>query len=216
MCYNILRQGGVRLKIDKITRVLYLYNLLRDGKKINKTLFSLDYEVSERGFDRDIQDIRLMLGDMGIYDEIIYDKSDNTYYLTGQDYYQLDETSAFIFGKLLLSSKDFREDETEELLKSLSLVTDKHKRSLLSQKFNTDTLRCDEKNNKNAIVKLIHDLSNCILNQWRISLCYNKKTYIVKPTNINFDKSGFVLYAEDKNKELQSFLIKKIAEFKVI
>ena len=204
------------MKIDKITRVLYLYSLFQDGKKINKTLFSLDYEVSERGFDRDIQDIRLMLSDMGIYDEVLYDKSDNTYYLTGRDYHQLDETSAFIFGKLLLSSKDFRKDETEELLKTLVSVTDKHKRSTLSQKFNTDMLQINAANNKNAIVKLIQDLSNCILTQRKISLCYNKKAYMVKPININFDKSGFVLYAEDKNKELQSFLIKKITEFKVI
>lgn len=48
------------LKIDKIIRILSLYNRLELGEEINKTSFSLDYNINEwKIVDRDIEDIRL-------------------------------------------------------------------------------------------------------------------------------------------------------------
>lgn len=35
------------LKIDKIIRILSLYNRLELGEEINKTSFSLDYNINE-------------------------------------------------------------------------------------------------------------------------------------------------------------------------
>lgn len=204
------------MKIDKITRVLYLYNLLRDGIRVNKSTFSLDYEVSERGFDRDIQDIRLMLSDMGIYDEVVYDKSDNAYYMTGQENHHLDETDAFIFAKLLLDSKGFRKDETDELLENLIKATDKHKKKLLSKKLEADMEHYEAASHNQPIVKLIQDLSNCIMTEKQISLSYNGKDYRVKPQSITFEKSGVVLNTADADKKEVKFLIEKIIYFKII
>lgn len=204
------------MKTDKVTRVLYLYSLLRDGKKINKSLFSMDLNVSERGFDRDIQAIRCMLSDMGIYDEIVYDRSDNTYYLTGQDYRQLDEAESYIFAKLLLGGKGFRKDEAEKLLEALVFATDRHKRTAFAQKLEDGIEEYKDIGHNQPIVKLIHDLSNCIVMDRRISLMYSKKQYRVKPIKILFEKAGFILVAENEHKEKQRFLIENITSFQII
>lgn len=204
------------MRIDKITRVLFLYHLLREGKKVSKTIFSMDCEVSERGFDRDIQDIRLMLSDMGIYDEILYDKIDNTYYLTGQDYHQLDETEAYIFAKLLLSGRGFRKDEAEKLLDALAFATDRNKRTVLARKLTEDINEYKDIGHNQPIVKLIQDLSNCIVMDRRISLEYKEKNHKVKPVNILFEKAGFMLVAENEHKEKQKFLIENITSFQII
>ena len=171
--------------------------MLRDGKKVNKSLFSMDYEVSERGFDRDIQDIRLMLSDMGIYDEVLYDKSDNTYYLTGQECYQLDEAESYILVKLLLNSNAFRKDEAEGLIETLVLATDKHKRKLLIEKLKPDMELYDNKNHEKAIVKLIQDLSNCIIAEHRLEIYCRDKSYRVKPIRILCEKNRFKLYCKN-------------------
>lgn len=58
--YNIFKIRNLMLKIDKIIRILSLYNRLELGEEINKTSFSLDYNINEwKIVDRDIEDIRL-------------------------------------------------------------------------------------------------------------------------------------------------------------
>ena len=58
--YNIFKIRNLMIKIDKIIRILSLYNRLELGEEINKTSFSLDYNINEwKIVDRDIEDIRL-------------------------------------------------------------------------------------------------------------------------------------------------------------
>lgn len=69
-------------KTDKVTRMLKLYYQLLVGKNLNKENFCEENGISERSFDRDIEDIRLFLSDEQAYCELEYDRKNNTYYLT--------------------------------------------------------------------------------------------------------------------------------------
>lgn len=65
---------------DKNTRILRLYDDLINGKVVNKTTFSINCKISERTFDRDIQDIRLFLSEKFSPTELLFDKSKNGYF----------------------------------------------------------------------------------------------------------------------------------------
>ena len=69
-------------KTDKNTRVLSLYYKLLIGKFINKQEFCMEHGITERSFDRDIEDVRLFLSEEQSYSELLYDRQKNAYYLS--------------------------------------------------------------------------------------------------------------------------------------
>lgn len=144
-------------RTDKITRVLALYHKLLNGQHINKEIFCIDNGVSERGFDRDIQDIRLFLSDSFSGDDVIYDKESNSYYMTGSRAKYMDKFDITIIIKLILSTGVFREDEAMELAESLlHNVTNMDKKAVLNY-LKTDISDCKGNHDK-AIIKLLSDL----------------------------------------------------------
>ena len=65
--------------MDKITRILLLYRRFMHGDLINKYETSLEFGISERSFDRDIQDIRLFLSEAYSNLELEYDEKRHGY-----------------------------------------------------------------------------------------------------------------------------------------
>ena len=59
---------------DKVTRILMLYQQLLQGNIVNKTAFTVENQITERTFERDIDDIRLFLSDSYATTELVYDK----------------------------------------------------------------------------------------------------------------------------------------------
>ncbi len=68
--------------MDKATRVLILFYDLIQGKSVNKHAFIEKYELNERSFERDIKTLRNFLMEMHIASEIVFDRRENTYYLS--------------------------------------------------------------------------------------------------------------------------------------
>lgn len=68
--------------MDKITRVLLLFYRLSRGEWISKANFSLEYGITGRTFDRDIEDIRLFLSELYTSSELIFDRKTNSYYIS--------------------------------------------------------------------------------------------------------------------------------------
>ena len=67
---------------DKNTRMLNLFYKLILGYKVNKQLFCLEEGITERSFDRDIQDVRSYLSEKQPYCKVLYDRVNNNYYMT--------------------------------------------------------------------------------------------------------------------------------------
>ena len=98
-------------KTDKITRILILYHKLLNGEHIDKAAFSLEHNITERSFDRDVEDIRLFLSEIFSSSELLFDKISGTYYLTGEQPQYIDRMEAVTIGRILLSSTSLRYDE---------------------------------------------------------------------------------------------------------
>ena len=78
--------------MDKITRMLLLHSKLTIGEKINKVMFCLENDCQPRSFDRDIEDYRLYLSETFSGNELLYDRKENSYYLSGNHRAELEIT----------------------------------------------------------------------------------------------------------------------------
>lgn len=156
--------------MDKITRVLILYKRLIEGKIINKAAQSIEFSVSERSLDRDIQDIRLFLHESRSYEmELIYDERQKGYRIEGpHTKREITVGECYILTKLLLDSRPLRTDDQEEIVQiMLSQLTDKSRRQVDPVLRHTPKIpACLEK----ASVKLVEDLLKSIEKQDEILL----------------------------------------------
>ena len=97
--------------MDKITRLLLLYYKWLQGDQVNKISFCLETGCQPRSFDRDIEDIRLFLADSYSYEELIYNRSENNYQLTGNNHQKLDKAEYSLIKRLVIDSNIFRTDD---------------------------------------------------------------------------------------------------------
>lgn len=210
------------MKTDKITRILILYSLLIKGHKVNKFLFSMEHGINERSFDRDIEDIRLFLSEIYSPCELLFDKSDNSYYITGQTRNEMDSGEAYVLAKALLGSKALRKDEAEGIVESLIGVVSNKEARILKSKLENDVISYDGVKHDKAILKFVRDLSNCIFENKYIKMKYhatrnNIQEIEIYPTDILCENSQFVLLAtKTRTDDKEKYLIDKIEEFEII
>ena len=67
------------MKVSKAQAVLFLYSLLKDGKKVNMNEFCSEYVISIPTFKRYICEIRCFLSNAFMDEEIVYSQEDNSY-----------------------------------------------------------------------------------------------------------------------------------------
>ena len=108
-------------KTDKNTRLLMLYNALLNGS-VSKKAFSLEHGINERSFDRDVEDIRLFLSESYSCEELLFDRENNTYSLSGSRPQYVDRMEATVIAKIMLESGALRKDEMFGLLETLLSV----------------------------------------------------------------------------------------------
>lgn len=210
------------MKTDKITRILMLYSQLIKGNKVNKSLFSLENGINERSFDRDVEDIRLFLSDSYSVNELVFDKTDNAYYITNQIKNEMDSSEVYVIAKALLGSKVLRKDELECVLDSLMSVISRKDARTISSKLLNDLKGYDGVKHDKAILKFVRDLSDCISESKYIRVKYQISNNTIKdievyPKDIRCEDSRFVLYAAETRRGVETkYLIDKIVEFEII
>lgn len=160
--------------MDKTTRMLILYQRLLRGDFISKPLYTMEFEITERSFDRDIQAMRLFLSDSFSNLEVIYDESCNSYRLKNPPQkHEIAIGECYILSKLLLDSRLLRSDDQSEILRILraQLTPDvrEHLQSVMCRTLEPPI--CLEK----ISVKLITDLLFSIARKDRITLKFRKE-----------------------------------------
>lgn len=207
------------MRTDKITRILILYDSLMRGRKINKIGFSAEHGINERSFDRDIEDLRLFLSEIYSADELLFDREDNSYRLTGRNPITMEEPEAMIFAKLLLGSSVFRRDETEGLLQALFSTLPKSAQDSLQSKIESD-VGCFKAQTNNAMLKMVWDISLCIGKILRLNCGKNAEMGInVSPISVYFKNSQFYLKAyalDEKPVQIREYNVDDIVSFEMV
>jgi len=164
-----LRAREVNGFMDKVTRILFLYRSLMKGALVYKSSFCQNYGISNRSFDRDIQDIRLFLSESFSNMELVFDETRRGYYLKNLDIKrEIGIGETYILTKLLLGSCHLRTDDREEIIKiMLSQLSSVGKQRIIPVLGRSpEILPCLCK----ASVKLVEDLLLSIERNDRITL----------------------------------------------
>lgn len=206
--------------MDKITRMLILYLKLIKGEKINKYIFCTEYEVKPRSFDRDIEDLRLFLSESFSFRELLYDRRSNEYYITGcKENEKLEWVEFELIKRVFIDSGILRKDELEGLLGRLYGVTNSNSHMVNDFKNELENYR---EVNKNAIIKMLGDLSVCIHKKEKIKIYYfdeDKKEcskYLI-PYSLRY-KDGYIYLnaaLRDNSDVIENFRIDKINSFEI-
>lgn len=114
--------------MDKVTRTLLLYTQLLRGKRVSKANFCLEADCLPRSFDRDIEDIRLFLSETYSGRELLYDRCEHLYYLSGTDQAELEPMEYQLLERILTDTGILRQDEMAILLGRLASNTEPTRR----------------------------------------------------------------------------------------
>lgn len=210
--------------IDKVTRVLRLYQHLYSGKRIHKAQYCIENGIGERTFDRDIEDIRLFLSENYSAQELYYSREDNSYALTKAIGRKLSGEEAVILGNLLISVKDFQGDEMEGMMEGLIAATEPVRQDTVKKLFIEQVRLCKKNHGNKALMKMEWDIMAAILQRKKIRLKYEmgsgeKVVRDVLPVDIIYDDGfGYLIAykAEMKYKYPAFFKLNRILSFQLM
>lgn len=113
----------MKQKINKAERVLRMYDLLMQGKSINKAKAGEQFGVDDKSIQRDLEDIRCYLNervdDYGMRNELIYDRKQNVYRLQQEEEMRFSNEEVLAITKILLDSRAFTQKEMMQMLDKL-------------------------------------------------------------------------------------------------
>ena len=184
-------------------RLLNIYERLNKGEAVNKKQLALDFNVSPKTIQRDIDDLRIYIAETHYTESDIsikYDKSGDCYRLVRLEREWLTNEEALALCKILLESRAFVKDELSTLIEKLIMQIAPSDRSIAeniirNEYFNYVPLRHGKK-----LLEPIWLLSQFITDHKVISFSYNRQDgkesfKTVKPVSIMFSEFYFYLIA---------------------
>lgn len=204
--------------MDKITRILLLYSKLIRGEPISKISFCMETESNERSFDRDIEDVRLYLAESFSTEEVLYDRANNCYVLSGIAKHDLEMTEYRFLERLLIQSELLRKDELIGLLTALASNTTRPKDCFKFIKTHTEDYPGYL---SMPLLKMHDDISLMIENRSAIEIKYHDNDgtvnyYEIVPYDVEFSNGRMYLKAFDANTESRNtrfYLLERIESF---
>ncbi len=205
-------------------RVLMLFCRLMRRERLNKQNIAMEYQITGRSVNRDFLIIREVLAELREGGELIFDRSDESYYFSQPSPVGMDSMDVMAFLKVLLGARAFRQDEVRRLVDSI--------RSLLPEKESRELFRAIEDDlasyvaplHQKSLVKMQWDLSRCIAERRKILLNYTRHDdkmiqRKVLPVQIVFSEFYFYLVAFrlDENYDYPAFFrLDRIDSFELL
>lgn len=160
--------------MDKVSRILRLFHSLIQGQKLNKADFAKSNNISERSVDRDIEDIRYYLSEIHSNAEVLFNKSENAYYLSGWSNYKFSSIEVITILKVLIGSKVLRKDEMQGIMRSVRMMLDPTARRETVNSVYSEVDNYISPVHGKAILKMLEDLNRVISKRLKIDLHYIK------------------------------------------
>lgn len=193
----------------KYYRVLKIYGKLMSGEVINKTEEARAFGVTERTFQRDIEDLRCFFADdtddSGIRKELVYSREMNGYHLKNRDTSMLNDSEALALCKILLDSRAFTKEEVTPIVSKLlnCCVTPKSHRKI-SDAVSKEMLYYVEPNHHKNFIDSIWDINEAVRLRKYMKIRYRRHDgseteRFIKPIGIMFSEFYFYLTAFNEN-----------------
>lgn len=201
-----MRGANIKLKSDKIARILGIYTKLTNGCLINKAEEAQNYGVNERSIQRDIDDIRNYFeneaANVGFINSVIYDRSEKGYRLEQIYKMKLSNSEVLAVCKILLDSRAFTKVEMQAILdKLVSCCVPKSNQKIVEDLICNEKFHYVEPRHKTDFIDVMWDIGQAIRNCKYIEIEYERSKdkkivkRVVKPTAIMFSEYYFYLAA---------------------
>ena len=153
---------------NKGFRLLNIYERLNKDEYINKDNLAIEFNVSKKTIQRDIEDLRAYIAETH-FDEfdtsIKYSKSKNSYYLVRFEREWLTNKEALAICKILLESKAFNKEELTNLLSKLIMQISPIDRTIAEQIIRSELFNYIPLKHGKNLLDIIWQLSKHINNQ---------------------------------------------------
>lgn len=186
---------------NKGFRLLNIYERLNKNEYVNKDKLAIEFNVSKKTIQRDIEDLRAYLCETH-FDEfetaIKYSKSKNSYYLVRLERESLTNKEAVAICKILLESRAFNKEELTALTNKLIMQISPDDRQTAQQIINSESANYIPLQHGKYLLDIIWQLTQYIINQHTIRFSYTrqdskKSRKTVNPVSIMFNEFYFYL-----------------------
>ncbi len=205
--------------MDEVTRILKMYESMRGGGKINKAASCLEYEISERTFQRDMQKIRIFLSEEYSGWEIQGPDNEGDYWIPGScEHGELTLVELALIIKILKSEQALEKNEFEGFVGNLQSVAEKGEKKTVQNLFQQEISQYNEREGQKAFLKLFGDLQKCIMerNVIRLELKENrqeKRRIRFYPVAVECQEGRFYLLGFQEGQEFSAFFLDEIESF---
>ena len=192
----------------KSTRLLEIYARLVHGDVLSKAALSLQYHVSERSVQRDMESLRAFVAHQGIGQDVIYDYKQKGYRLIQSNPKGLTNDEILAVCKILLESRSLRKDEMLPILdKLVECAVPAQNQKLIDDLILNETFHYIPPHHDKRILHNLWALGEAVRHQQVVEIEYErmKDHELVKrrvqPVGIMFSEYYFYLTAflEDKS-----------------
>ena len=192
----------------KSTRLLEIYARLVHGDVLSKAALSLQYHVSERSVQRDMESLRAFVAHQGIGQDVIYDYKQKGYRLIQSNPKGLTNDEILAVCKILLESRSLRRDEMLPILdKLVECAVPAQNQKLIDDLILNETFHYIPPHHDKRILHSLWALGEAVRHQQVLEIEYErmKDHELVKrrvhPVGIMFSEYYFYLTAflEDKS-----------------
>ena len=190
-------------KSNKSFRLLNVFERLNKGEWVNKKELAIQFGVSEKTVQRDIEELRSYLAERYMADmtvEIQYDKQKRGYYLV-KDYKEcLTKEEILALCKIILESRAFCMEEMELMITKLIKQLDSHNQVQLKALIGNEFYHYVPLRHGKRLIQKIWEIAQWIIQQEIIEFIYTRqdntqKKHRVKPLSIMFSDYYFYLLA---------------------
>lgn len=213
----------------KYYRVLKIYGKLMSGEVVNKTEEARAFGVTERTFQRDIEDLRCFFADDadgGARRELIYSRELNGYHLVNKDTAVLNDSEFIAVCKILLESRAFAAEEMTPVINKLLGCCVQPKNRRIIDEWVAGELRCYlEPRGRKRFIDCVGDISRAVSERRYMKIVYirqdgSETERVIKPAGIMFSEYYFYLSAFSENAGggmiISAYRIDMIRSFEVL
>lgn len=197
---------------DRMARVLTLYHDLLQGKSIRKPECMQLHSITSRTFERDLEDIRMFLYDSYLTMDLIFDRANNCYYMSGISNNDVNIPEIISMLRIILDSRSFTKKDMGEVVKTVFSMMKWHSLGYFMPQIKEEITSYNPVVNDASIMNRYMSFSKCIEDREKIILHYKKADnelahLKVTPMEINFYGFFFFLcgYHEQDGKQKPYF-----------
>ncbi|AVP65974.1 WYL domain-containing protein [Clostridium botulinum] len=192
---------GINYNGNKGFRLLSIYERLNKGELLTKDKMAIEFGVSEKTIQRDIDDLRAYLAETHFVETevlIKYDKSKGGYYLVRFEREWLTNEEVLALCKILLESRAFQKEELNGIIEKLMSQVVPNDKKTVNEIVKNELFQYIPLKHNKKLLSPIWELSQFISKQEIVTFTYARQDgkvndRIVKPVSIMFSEYYFYL-----------------------